>query len=302
MKIQKIVCPTDFSPCSDQALGYAAFVASLFHAELHMLHGLVLHQDDPHNPEHHFPDHEELERKMKEVISAGMDRLVGSLEFEPSMVLCAQRRGFDASEVILEYVKEVDADLVVMGTRGRRGSARILLGSVADRVVRWADCPVLTVPEETPHRTGDSVERILVPIDFSATSRRAVEAAWELAQLSEADLVLLHVIDLPSYPGFYDTSFLNDREGMKRKSLAALESLAHELEVKNVAFEVRFGRPAHEILDSCHSRECDLIVMGNRGLSGFRMFGLGTCAEHVVRGAKCPTLTVRSDESETLSE
>jgi nucleotide-binding universal stress UspA family protein len=302
MKIRRIVCATDFSPCSDQALGYAAFIASLFRAELHMLHGLVLHHDDPHNPEHHFPDLKELEEKMSEITSAGMDRLVASLEAEPSMLLCAQRRGFDASEVILEYVEEVDADLVVMGTHGRRGSARILLGSVADKVVRWADCPILTVPEETSHQTGHSVEQILVPVDFSAVSRRAVEAAWDLSQITEAGLVLLHVVELPSYPGFYDTSFLDDREGMKRKSLEALENLAHELQLEHIACEARLGRPAHEILASCQARECDLIVMGNRGLSGFRMFGLGTTAEHVVRGAKCPILSIRPRESEASSE
>ena len=302
MKIRRVICPTDFSPCSDRAMGFAAFVASLFHAELHMLHGLILHEDDPHNPEHHFPDQKELETRMKEVISEGMEKLMGSLRFEPSMVLCAQRRGFDASEVIQEYIREVDADLVVMGTHGRRGSTRVLLGSVADKVVRWAPCPVLTVPEGKGHKAGDSFERIVAPVDFSLPSKRAVSAAFELARVFEAELVLLYVVELPSYPGFHDTSFFDDREGMRQKSLVALESLAADLEIQDAAFEVRFGRPAHEILASCQEKGCDLIVMGNRGLSGFRMFGLGTTAEHVVRGAKCPTLTLRPNVEGTEEE
>lgn len=303
MKIQKIVYPTDFSRCSDQALGYAAFAASLFHAELHMLHGLVLHDDDPHNPEHHFPDYQELEKKMKTGISKGMDELMGALKFQPAMALCSQRRGFDASEVILEYLHEVDADLVVMGTHGRRGPTRMLLGSVANKVVRWAHCPVLTVPEVKEPRGGDAVKTIIVPVDFSALSQRAAHSAAKLAELYKADLVLLHVVDLPAYPSFYDTSFLAGSEEMKRKSFKALQDLSHELELEHPpTLEVRFGGAATEILTYCETKECDLIVMGNQGLGGFRLFGLGSTAERVVRRSRTPVLTIRSKDKEEEEE
>jgi nucleotide-binding universal stress UspA family protein len=302
MQIQKLVCATDFSACSERALGYAALIASLFSAELHLLHGLVLHEDDVHNPEHHFPDHDELDRKMADLLSLGMDGVLSDPGFDPATVLCVQRRGISASALILDYAMEIDADLVVIGTHGRRGTFRWLLGSVADKVIRWATCPVLTVPEARLPRAAGSVLRILTPVDFSPLSRYAVATSRELAATFKADLVLLHVVELPSYPGFYETYFLNDMKGIERQSVAELETLATELELEDRTLEIRFGRPAEEIWASCQARECDLIVMGNCGLSGFRMGGLGTTAENVVRGARCPTLTVRAPESVVLGK
>ena len=148
IRLQKILFPTDFSPCADRAFDLALLLAQHFGAELHMFHAVVLHEDDPHNPAHHFPDPEAIHHRLERLADSEMARLLERQGATEARIRQVKSRGISAAPSILEYADECDADLIVMGTEGRRGPSHLLLGSVAEEVVGHARCPVLTVRSE----------------------------------------------------------------------------------------------------------------------------------------------------------
>ena len=122
-------------------------LAKQFDAELHLLHVVVLHQDDPHSLGQAFPGLEELHQRMEEAAASEMKRSIDGPRDAGLRVVEAQKRHVAAAPAILEYAEREDVDLIVLGTHGRRGLRRFLLGSVAEEVVRSAHCPVLTYRE-----------------------------------------------------------------------------------------------------------------------------------------------------------
>ncbi len=151
MQLKKILMPTDFSACANAALAHAVDLAEQFDAELHLLHVVVLHQDDPHSPGHSFPGLEELHQRMEEAASSEMKRSVDERRAAGLKIVEAQTRHIAAAPAILDYAAREDVDLIVLGTHGRRGLRRFLLGSVTEEVVRSASCPVLTYRQDKEH-------------------------------------------------------------------------------------------------------------------------------------------------------
>jgi len=145
LRIKKILYTTDFSECSIGVLPQAVYLANKYNAELHMLHAIVLHAFDPLNPEYQFPDIDNLVSLFEKNARERMDYELLNDELKNINIIKIQERGFSAAPVILDYCKENDIDLIVMGTHGRRGLGQLFLGSVAEEVVRLAECPVLTV-------------------------------------------------------------------------------------------------------------------------------------------------------------
>ncbi len=119
-----------------------------------------------------------------------------------------------------------------MGTHGRRGPARLFLGSVAEEVVRHAPCPVLTLREKKTPEAIEAVAKILVPVDFSPYSKEALSFAKELAALYGAGLQVLHTIEEPAYPYFYtpggSLSPVEQLEALREKAEEALDELLAE--------------------------------------------------------------------------
>jgi len=147
IKVKNILFPTDFSRCASQAMEHALYLSKKYQAKLHMLHAIVLHEDDVHNHEITFPEFEVLHKALEDHSSTRMEaalKEIGKSEIEISM---EQVRGISGAEVILDYAKEKDIDLIVMGTHGRRGLGHLFLGSVAEKIVQFSECPVLTIRE-----------------------------------------------------------------------------------------------------------------------------------------------------------
>ncbi|MEJ2371716.1 MAG: universal stress protein [Gemmatimonadales bacterium] len=167
LDIKKIVYATDFSPCSENAFPIAVRLAASHDAELHMVHAIVLHADDPHDPAHHFPEPDELYERMRSSAEARMATAAENGGMPHLKIVRAQVRGISPAPVILEYAEEQGVDMIVMGTHGRRGLRHLLLGSVAEEVVRMADCPVLTVREDAA--SASAFGRILVPMTIMST-------------------------------------------------------------------------------------------------------------------------------------
>ncbi len=163
MQFKKILFPTDFSRRGNRALAHSLRLAKKYNAELHMLHALVLWDDDPHNPAYHFPDKEELQTRLKETAAARMTADLEESEVADLVIKQVQERGITPSETIVRYAGENDVDLIIMGTHRRRKIGH-LFGSVVEEVVRRAPCTVLTIrqeKEETPTYALYSSQEIL---------------------------------------------------------------------------------------------------------------------------------------------
>ncbi len=300
LRIRTILFPTDFSECSRQAFAHALFLAEQHEARLHLFHAVVLHDDDPANPEQRFPGSRELFATLFEVAGSQLASLVELHKERPVDIQEFSSRGVSAADLILEHAHEHDVDLIVMGTHGRRGPARLFLGSVAAEVVRSSRAPVLTLRELGGGRPLEAIERILVPIDFSEHSRAALRHATELAGSYQAHLELLHVIQQPVYPYFYAPvpamAPVGEVQGLRQRGLRALEKLVEQVGDPGIGHDLEIvdGHPASEIVDFARERECDLIVTATHGLTGLERLLLGSTSEQIVRTSPVPVLMVKS--------
>jgi nucleotide-binding universal stress UspA family protein len=305
LHLRRILFPTDFSACAEGAYRHAAYLARRTGAELHVLHVIEgvaeplvdWVEDFRITPEDVAAD---LDLPAPEPPDAarGRDRKPGG--FVP--IVDAEERAEKAGPAILQYVEDNDVDLVVMGTHGRRGVRRLLMGSVAEEVVRLAPCPVFTVGGRDTCEGGWSIGRIVTPTDFSEHAALAARHAAALAEAYGAALDLLHVIDpgllLRATDPFMGASG-NSTEEVRLRGQEALERLAAELEgefpaVGGVGAFVRIGRPPSDIVSFAEGHAADLLVVGSHGRTGVGRLLIGSVAERVVRSAPCPVYTVKS--------
>jgi len=292
--IKKILFPTDYSRCSDQALVRALWLAEHHGAELHVVHALLPLDFDPYNLAHHLPDLEGLQRQINRMTSV---RTPAYRNYTDVEIVSTTVRGIAAAPAILTYAAEHDIDLVVMGTHGRRGINHFLLGSVAEEVVRMSPCPVLTVRETTPETLEP--KQILIPLDFSDFSCEAFGVARSLAADLGATLRALHVVEETIHPSFYITgqtsleSWFPEIEASSVKEMQRIAEQAGGPEVP-VEYHIKEGRAAVDIVTFAKRNDIHLIVMASHGLSGIEHFLLGSVTEKVVRLAPCPVLTVKS--------
>jgi nucleotide-binding universal stress UspA family protein len=206
----------------------------------------------------------------------------------------------DAPSVIVDRAIALSADLLVMGTHGRRGFRRLLLGSVTETVLREAPCPVLTVPPGARAQSAETVAlaRILCAVDFSPASLQAFGFALDLARQSDAAVTLVHVVEWPVEEPRENAHF-NVPEYKRYLTSEARERLdglvaAEAARPKGFESVVVSGKPHREILRLAESASADLIVMGTQGSGGFELALFGSTTQHVLRGAACPVLTVRA--------
>ncbi len=297
--IQRILCPTDYSACAEHAFQYAAHWASLFNAELHLLHVVEVPQPAVDMlagdfttmpvivPSVPLPARD-VSRELKKQHAKASTRIVE-----------AEMQEYGAVEGILTYIDEHAIDLVVMGTHGRQGTNRILLGSVAEEVVRRASCPVCAIREALLPEFQLSFDRILVPVDFSAYSRDAVQMAKQWAHKEGAELLVLNVLEEVNLPGVYEleNSFVNTPETRARVEDSLLDWVADiEGPDVNVHAYARFGYPARTIKEVAKDHGVNLVMMGTHGRTGLSRMLLGSVAEKVIRTVPCAVVVLRKDK------
>lgn len=295
LKIRKILYPTDFSDPSDQAFAAAVFLAERYSAELHMLHVLALHAADPNDPEHALPGLEDVYDQLSSAADTRM-RTAGETHASNIEIHQSQVRSLSAAAGILDYAEQQDIDLIVMGTHGRRGLRRFIMGSVAEEVVRLARCPVLTTRGGEGAKAPERFDRILVPIDFSAHSRAALDNAKRLAADYGAHISLLHVVEEVVYPDFYypvSATGTIQAEKMREEAKRRLDQMRDEVGPDATA-HVSIGRASHEISEFAAEDGADLIVIATHGLTGVESALLGSVAGRVTRMAPCSVLSIRS--------
>lgn len=289
----RILVPTDLSTPSDAALAYARGLAGTLDASLHLLHVvdntfLRAVTGDPHDQE-----------------TATLRQLHERLTDEDRRrfrALPVVERSDEPADEIVSYARTHDIHLIVMGTHGRSGMAHLLMGSVAEKVVRSAPCPVLTLREapRTEWSARPSPTRILVPADFSAPSDAALDSARLLAARFGASLHVLHVLEERFASGAFGLEgYAPESRGARAVRFDdAMQRLATKLTpadrtTLHARTEVIFGTGARAIVDYAADNSFDLIVMGTHGRTGVAHLVMGSMAETVVRSAPCPVMTVR---------
>lgn len=278
LELKTILCPTDFSDTSEAALEEALAIGRRTGAAVHVLHAVVLHADAPQ-----VEGEPDLSRQAEETTGT---------------VYRVERRGIAAGPVILAYANEIEADLIVMGTHGRRGLRHAILGSVAEEVVRLAECPVLTIRDSVAGRATKRTGPVVVPVDYSDQSAQSIEWAQKLAASAGASLIVLHVFERPIHPEVYfggsvvKVPNFNELVAHLTQALQELAARADGPEVPT-EFRVVEGRATRRILEFADSEQARLIVIATHGLTGLAHVLLGSVTERVVRGASCPVFTVK---------
>lgn len=202
-------------------------------------------------------------------------------------------KGVPWDQIVESLRGDTAFDLVVLGTHGRSGISRFLLGSVAEKVVRHAPCPVLTVHE---HDDSAAFQRVLCPVDFSESSRRSIDLAASLVEPGGAGITLLHVLELPvPYSGEPSmTDFVRDLDQHAAKLLEDWSSRLSAMVSVPVVARTRIGSPGGQTLAVLDEQPpFDLVVVGSHGRTGIRRALLGSVAEKIVRHAPCLVLVAR---------
>ena len=277
-----ILCPTDFSEPSALALHYGKHLADCFDARLVALYA------DPFSPPPYFTSRqvEDLAKTIQDLKGAAHEYLgrfvrqhLGGSNDVDTVVVENQ-----AVPAILLASEKNKADLIVMGTHGRSGINRLMLGSVTEKVLHETDRPVLTVRGEKGKEESSrvSVRQVLCPVNYSDVALRALGHAVAMSQCFKAGLLVLHVIESRS-------SDVKDEEEHKRLCAWVPESLRSRCSLRET---VRRGDAAHQIIEVASSEGCDMIVLGAQHKRFHDTTVLGTTTIRVTRHAPCPVLTV----------
>jgi nucleotide-binding universal stress UspA family protein len=290
----QVLFPTDFSEASRHALPYAVRLSMALGAELHLLHAEVLH-DIGHETDEDFPDLYDLLRAANLKTGRTFEALQTGLEADLD-VHEAQRRGVSAAAVILEYAQEKEIELIVMASQGRSGIDRLVLGSVAAEVVRRAPMPVLTIPKAW--QATDLPALIAASYDLTEIGARVLDYAQTFCQLTNADLDVLHVVDMPTSLAIYEalpeipTEAIDRAEDEARARIEAAIA-ATDLEPNKTSVRIMRGPVRQALIEYLDAHQPDLLIQGSHGYRGFRRFVLGSVAESTVNHAICPVLTVK---------
>jgi nucleotide-binding universal stress UspA family protein len=294
MTIQRVVYATDLSTISEPAWDEAKQLGHLFGAEILLLHVVpppVILPSEGYFPPQLF---EELTQSARRESEKGLDRLLGSVAGSGVKVRVRLERG-PVAQRILEVAAEEAADLLVVGTHGRTGLERALLGSVADRLVRQATCPVLTVRPTVGSMPRGALRRICYATDFSPTARAAWPWVVAIAGAANAEVDLVHVTFEPVPDRHLSAEALGQMaHAFREQGRTEAERFLERSTLRRERVQVRLpqGDPGEQIVHRAREQAADLIVMGTHGWSGLVRWMLGSVAYRVIQTAPCPVLTI----------
>jgi nucleotide-binding universal stress UspA family protein len=304
--VRHILVPTDFSDCALGALRWALTLAYHYDADVHLLHVVTLQKPGVYGTTDVVGEAASYQQKLESVYQARARELLHEVLAEEQQadvpVTTVVRQSMAIADAVLSYVAQAGIDLVVAGTHGRRGVQHLVLGSVAEDIMREAPCPVLLVRQREEAAAAEFAPRILVPIDFSVPSRRALTYAAQLAERVGSTLHLLHVVEPLPFPVSL-TGILTIHDllpDINDKAEQQLLRLAEDLrtDAPSTDVHVEEGYPAATIVRAARDLEAGMIVMASRGLAGLERLLIGSVTTRVVRAAPCPVLVMR-DERET---
>jgi nucleotide-binding universal stress UspA family protein len=293
LEIKLILCPVDFSEFSIRAYHYALSLAEHYGAKLVTQHIVELSRYPYAEYVATQGDYQEFSRALRE---GGEERLQEFMkkhthdEVQPEL---AVHEGV-AADSILSFAQARNADLIVMGTHGRRGFDRLVLGSVTDRVMRTAPCPVLAI-SKLPHdssATGEErrrvhhLSRILFCTDFSEASGRALNYAISATAEYNAELTLLHVLEEIPSPAKTEEAIATATQQLDK--LIPQEG-RKTFKIKTA---VRIGKPYMQIIQFVVEAQIDMVTMGVSGRGALDRAVFGSTTYRVMQLGPCPVLAV----------
>ena len=300
IQLRRLLCPVDFSEPSQRALRHALTIARRHESEVTVLHveDMLLgaaRAEVSVRAEFMPRPQDELRAFVEETGLSDLDRF--------KIVMMAG----DAVGEIIEQASRGSSDLIVMGTRGRSGVARALLGSVTERVLRQARCPVMTIPPAAPGPAMNDVvepyDPILCASDFSPSCRKGLDLALSMAQEADARLILLHALQWPTVvagmmPLPVRVEIPIDRAEWRREAFTKLKRGLPD----DAPFRCRPetvvvpGHPSETILRVADDERVNLIVMGVHSRGAIDRLLFGSTTRQVIQAARCPVLSIRADE------
>jgi nucleotide-binding universal stress UspA family protein len=298
IRIDRILCPIDFSDVSRHALAHVAAFAQWYEAKVTVLH--VYSAPVPPVAVSQYPGNISLLPPVQpDEVQAQVRTFCEPLSVAGVSPAIIVEEG-DPAKAITRMAGDAPPDLLIMGTHGRGGFQRLLLGSVTEKVLRLVACPVLTVPPPAATGSTPSFKTILCPIDFGPSAIRALDYAFSLAKEADARIILLHVVEALS-----DAAALGEPIGFSipdfQRSLEqdALERLTALIPADARSWcepEVRVtsGKAQREIVRVTKENQAELIVMGVQGRGAVDLLLFGSTTHHVIRDAAVPVLTLRT--------
>ena len=293
--------PIDFSERSLEVLAQASALAKQFGAELHLAH--VYEPDLPLTTIMAMPivlPPVQVGQGVRRHLKDAAKKL--GIELQPGHTHAMEGRPF---EEICRIARHESIDLMVVATHGRTGLKHLLLGSTAERIVRYSPCPVLVMHPWANAGTNGPREvrfdRIIVPIDFSECSLKGLAYAKELAKRFGSKLILLNSVTFQYYItsdeyARYDLPLLM-RQAEKASRIQMRELIAKtEWDGVEAKASRHIGHAGQQICARAEAEQADVIVTSTHGITGFKHMLVGSTAEYVVRHATCPVLVVPSHE------
>jgi len=288
--LKNILFLTDFSEPSEAALPFAMAIAREYSAAIHALHVLVPEAFLYTSPEASIVSLEAQEENAVNEMQRTESQLAG-VSHEGVVV-----RSPEIWTAVAEAIENSHADMIVLGTHGRTGAQKVVIGSAAEEVFRKSPIPVLTIGPyaRSGVHGGARFRRVLYATDFSAESRVAAPFAVSLAQENQAQLILMHVLDGG-----------RDQMTRSRPQMSIADAMHTLLELVPADAElwcrpepvVQYGAAGERILMEAKGRNADLIVLGVKSAAGRMRVSTRlsrSVAYQVVANAPCPVLTVRA--------
>ena len=291
----KILLATDGSEEASAAARTAAELSRKTGAELHVVHvGSLLYDVDDTGSAVFDPEIEErAQTRLDQEAQSLLDEQIENIKSEGGTVTQAHMRPGDQTDTIVRLAEEIDAGMIIMGSRGRGGIRRALMGSVSENVVLHAHCPVLVVRGGVGETFFPT--RIVLAIDGSHESEAAAATTADLAKRTGSELHIVHTATISQSPypssysaehveSFFERKFLEDRaQQLKEESGAEVHT------------HFRIGKPDKEIVELAEEVDAGLIALGSRGHGGVKRALMGSVSDAVVRHAQCPVLVVRTE-------
>jgi nucleotide-binding universal stress UspA family protein len=294
---KSILVTIDFSEYSKTALDICLGASRCMKTKLYVLHTI---EKFPHDYRHLLSGttHADMKQKLEEDAIDKIKAMIPDEIRETGDIIPMVRFGKPFLEII-QVAKEENVDLLVVGTHGRAGVDRVMLGSVAERIVRKAGCPVMVIKG----RKYTSFKRIIVPIVFSDCARKALEYAIATARSHNSRLTILHVYE-ESFVEPYVNAANSEEEAEKiMKEIEWANETKYDeflktIDLRGVEYDKLLikGIPETEIVEVAMEQQADLVVMGTHGRAGIMHILIGSTAEEVVRAVHCDIIILKPDK------
>jgi nucleotide-binding universal stress UspA family protein len=284
VSIHTVLIATDFSLPSSAAMRYGFELARRYQAEAHLVFVTPIQDYLLAGPESIGYARDAARRDLLELQS----ELKQNCDYQEGLDYHAHLLEGPVADSILDCARDRHADLIVVGTHGRGSVAKMLMGSVAERVFRHSTVPVLTIGPHVGHRNVDP-KNIVLATNCSPASERAAHYACSLAREHHALLTVVHAVE--HMPEHAQCDHERLAQAMEEKLAQLIGNASEGIDVR---YRVCFGQPAIEILRAARDCQADYLVLGVHQRPGLLDRFMWPTAHGVVREATCPVLTVRS--------